>query len=251
MVPRACLWLQTHCSSSRTQNAQQVSGCDRTNMAGTVIWTVGLFVLNIIVGRLGEQELAATTVISSFESFSLATAAGISGAVAILVGNALGAGNFTLSKTYAGYATSVSLVTGFVIAAGIMVATPLIIPLYTELTPDVQALTRSCLPILAISMIFRTINVVLIVGILRAGGDNKYCMYLDFYCQWVWAIPATLIAALWLQWALPWVFLMIASEEIVKLIPTLLRIKSGKWINNLTEDEHSEKTATEAASASS
>ncbi|MFD2177513.1 MATE family efflux transporter [Veronia pacifica] len=218
-------------------------------MAGTVIWTVGLFVLNVIVGRMGEQQLAVSTVISSLESFALAAAGGTSGAVAILIGNALGAGHFSLSQAYARYAGWMALFTGLLVAAVIIASSPIIMPFYEQLTPEAQALTLACLPVLAFSMIFRVINVVLIVGVLRAGGDNTYCMYLDFFCQWVWAIPATLVAALWFQWALPWVFFMIASEEMVKLIPTLQRVRSGKWLNNLTKDETKAADQTQAVEA--
>ena len=92
-----------------------------------------------------------------------------------------------------------------------------------------------CLPLLAVKLFFVNVNLTLILGVLRAGGDSKFCMNMDAICQWGWAIPMVTFGALWLALPLPYVFFLMVSEEIVKLGPTLYRVYSNQWMNNLTK----------------
>ncbi|WP_232313226.1 hypothetical protein [Enterovibrio coralii] len=47
----------------------------------------------------------------------------------------------------------------------------------------------------------------------------------------------TALAAMYFGLPLPYVFLMMTSEEVVKLLPTLKRLFGSKWVNNLTVEE--------------
>ncbi|GAL26133.1 Na+ driven multidrug efflux pump [Vibrio variabilis] len=85
----------------------------------------------------------------------------------------------------------------------------------------------------------RTINITLIVGVLRSGGDSKFCMNMDFVCQWMWAVPITAMGAMVFDLPFPIVLLLMTSEEIVKVVPAVWRVYSDRWVNNLTENRES------------
>ncbi|MEG2247152.1 MAG: MATE family efflux transporter, partial [Peptostreptococcaceae bacterium] len=72
--------------------------------------------------------------------------------------------------------------------------------------------------------------------ILRGGGDNRFVLINDVIYMWLFAIPFGFIGAF--IWKLPivTVFLIIKSDEILKTIASVLRIASGKWINDITRD---------------
>lgn len=203
-------------------------------IVGSLIWSGGIFTYQLIMGRIGENELAAMAIISPLEAITLCVASGLSGATAIIVGNALGANKLETSEKYARYALKTAVLTGLTASALILMAQSYILSLYTQVNDDVLVLVSLCFPVLAISALVRNINITLIVGVLRAGGDAKFCMNMDAVCQWVWAVPMTAIAAMWLELPLPYVFLMMTSEEIVKLYPTIRRVFGNKWVNNLT-----------------
>lgn len=210
-------------------------------IAGSLMWSGGIFTYQLIMGRMGETELATMAIISSLEAISLCIASGLSGATAIVIGNALGANKLAISERYARYALHISMTVGLVCALALLSLKGTILPLYSQVSADVLDLAALCFPVLAISTVVRNINITLIIGVLRAGGDAKFCMNMDVICQWIWAIPMTALAAIWFELPLYYVFLLMTSEEIVKLYPTIRRVFGRQWVNNLTDK--SEATA--------
>ena len=74
---------------------------------------------------------------------------------------------------------------------------------------------------------------VLICGILRSGGDTRFCMYCDVLGIWCIANPLAFLAAGVWHLSLPLVVALSFSDEIVKAIITYLRFRSKKWIHVL------------------
>ncbi|WP_028025243.1 MATE family efflux transporter [Enterovibrio calviensis] len=206
-------------------------------IAGSLMWSGGIFTYQLIMGRMGETELATMAIISSLEALSLCIASGLSSATAIVIGNALGANKLAISEKYARYALKTAVIVGLVCAAIILSVQSHVLSLYSEVSDDVLSLAALCFPVLALSALVRNINITLIVGVLRAGGDAKFCMNMDVVCQWIWAVPMTALAAMWFELPLQYVFLMMTSEEIVKLYPAIKRVFGNKWVNNLTEEK--------------
>ena len=73
----------------------------------------------------------------------------------------------------------------------------------------------------------------MVVGILRSGGDTTFGFLIDAGGVWFIGVPFAFIAGL--IWKLPiyWVFALVCSEEIFKVIFGLYRLFSKKWIHNL------------------
>lgn len=82
----------------------------------------------------------------------------------------------------------------------------------------------------------KVINMTISMGVLRAGGDNKFCLLIDFIGMWVVSIPLTFFAAFYLQWPLFWVVVTAYSEEICKVFMFSLRMKQKVWLKNLTTE---------------
>jgi len=79
----------------------------------------------------------------------------------------------------------------------------------------------------------RVSNLLGIVGILRAGGDTRFGMALDIISLWGIGVPLSLISGLLLHLPVYWVYLIVNTEELVKFIVAINRVKSRRWINNL------------------
>ena len=97
------------------------------------------------------------------------------------------------------------------------------------------ALTASILAFYCCWCPLRQLNYVLVVGILRAGGDTRISALLDVGVTLCWGAP--------ICWALAYVFHLpflwivcgtFIAEDILKLPLCLLRMKSGKWLHTLT-----------------
>lgn len=76
--------------------------------------------------------------------------------------------------------------------------------------------------------------IVVMIGAIRAGGDTRFGMIADVVTLWGVGIPMAVLAAFVFHLPVYWVYLMIVSEELVKLGLFLWRFFSKKWINNLT-----------------
>jgi len=108
------------------------------------------------------------------------------------------------------------------------------VPLLFNVSPSVRAWAALGMFIFAIDMPLRVFNWHLIVGILRAGGDTRFSMLLDVGGTWLVSVP--LCALLGLVLGLPYwiVFAATLSEDLPKVAIGLARLRSGKWLNNLT-----------------
>jgi len=94
-------------------------------------------------------------------------------------------------------------------------------------------LARQIFIILASTTLFRAINITIVVGLLRSGGDTVFILGLDLFSQWGVGILLTYLCAFVWHQPLPVVFLAINSEEIVKFFICSYRYLSRKWLRNL------------------
>ena len=82
----------------------------------------------------------------------------------------------------------------------------------------------------------KMINYVNICGILRAGGDTFYSLKVDLVGNLGMHVPLALLAVLVFKWPLYFCILFVSINDIVKLIMTVTRVFSKKWINIYNQD---------------
>ncbi len=81
----------------------------------------------------------------------------------------------------------------------------------------------------------KMLNMIIINGILRSGGENLFCLRMDFIAMWMIGIPITAYGAFIGEWGgFGWVYLAMLSEELVKLALCFHRYLQRRWMNNLT-----------------
>jgi Na+-driven multidrug efflux pump len=73
----------------------------------------------------------------------------------------------------------------------------------------------------------------IVVGILRAGGDTRFSVFLDGMIIWLVGVPMAYFGTFALHLPIHFVYLFAMSEEVTKWILGVLRYRSRKWINNL------------------
>ncbi|MEZ9230749.1 MATE family efflux transporter [Vibrio amylolyticus] len=200
-------------------------------------WAGGLFAYHAIMGQSGVQGLAALSVMTPVESISLALMIGMSSSAAVLVGNKLGAKEYEAVYHQALALLVVNFVVGIAVSILLYVVHASILNAFSALTEETRTLSEKFIFILSIGLIVRSIPMMAINGILRAGGDVKFCLYQDLVAQWLIGIPLAAFAAMWLGFEPEWVYLLFLTEEVIKWFGSLYRIKSKKWMNNLIENE--------------
>ncbi|NOH63436.1 MATE family efflux transporter [Vibrio sp. RE88] len=199
-------------------------------------WAGGLFAYHAIMGQSGVQGLAALSVMSPVESIALALLIGMSNAAAVLVGNQIGAKNYEAVYYQAIGMTILSLIVGIVVALILYLCQGLVLDAFSALTDETRALAEKFMVILCFGIILRSIPMMVIVGVLRAGGDVKFCLYQDLIAQWLIGIPLAAFAAIGLGWEPQWVYLLFLTEEVIKWGGSLYRMKTQRWMKNLIEN---------------
>ncbi|MBY6047885.1 hypothetical protein KUV38_09535 [Vannielia litorea] len=198
--------------------------------------TIAISVCGLLYARLPVNDFAAMTIIMPWVqvvgTFGMCWAQ----ATGIYVGQMLGRSTpgevldrFLLSVWRTSFLAS-SLVAA--IYAGICLASPWI---YPDLHPDTRATLLSFLPIL-IFLPFPKGSNAICGNTLRAGGETLYVMHIFVWSQWLFRVPATAAAVLWLDASVTVVFALVLAEELIKFAPFHLRLRQGHWRTGTMED---------------
>ncbi|MEZ8028853.1 MATE family efflux transporter [Enterovibrio norvegicus] len=201
--------------------------------ANHLIWSSGIFVYLAILGQAGVEGLAALSVITPIESFALALLIGLSNAASVVMGNQLGANRLDVVYPQAWGIALFSFVGAVLIAAVMLLVCQPVLSLFSALSPSTMALTEKFYWVFAGMLVLKSVPMSMIVGVLRAGGDIRYCLYQDIAAQWMIGIPIVAFAAFVLKLPLEWVYALFAVEEVVKWIGSIYRVRAKVWIKNL------------------
>ena len=209
-----------------------------------LLWGLGNSLLTVILGHttVSVAFLAANGVMGNLNRLFLVVCFGLGAATAVMVGKAIGEGQshdelMALARTLSWVTILVGMVLAVIALALVpLLFQPVIFPLFelydlsAHLATTLAVTGFACIPLHAYS-------ISAITGILRAGGDVLWSTVLDLAPQWVLALPLTALLALVLD-ADPWfVSLAIQAESFVKCPICLWRIRSRKWIHDVTLPE--------------
>ena len=203
------------------------------------IWSIGTSVLSMIIGHISTEFVSANSIANIIWQCVWVVVSGMGNATSVVIGNAIGRGEskeLVLNK--AKTIVLLSFVMGLISAALLMIIRGPVINFY-EVSEQTKALAYDLIVSYAIIIIFQSMSVQYVVGIFRGGGDTKTAMLVDIVFLWIIAIPLGAITGLVLGWAPPLVYIMLRSDEFFKNIMSFLRLRSGKWIMDITV--HSEE----------
>jgi len=191
----------------------------------------------MVIGRLGESFVAANAVTAVTQQLSSVVTSGFSQAGAIVTGHTLGQGDKQKAKEQ-GYAfLGLGLVFGLVAAGIILLVSEPMIAFY-NLSPETAGIARQLMLSIAIIVVFQATNSIMTKGVLRCGGDTKVLMLADNIFLWVAALPLGIIAGLWLHLPAFWIYFALKSDQVLKAVWCVIRLRGGKWIKKIrTEKE--------------
>lgn len=198
-----------------------------------IVFAIGNNIYNIGYKYTGTNAQAALQIINTLQQLAMIAALGIGTAAGIMLGKLMGENKLELVKIYSRrFMILVPVVAGIF---GIIVAlgAPYFLHLF-HLGDEALGYTQKMLFILALTLPFRAENNVIVAGILRSGGDSWYCFLANFVGNWCVGIPMVFFGTLVLHLPIHWLYLLVATDELGKLVIGLPRALSYKWIKNLT-----------------
>jgi Na+-driven multidrug efflux pump len=171
-------------------------------------------------------------IVSPIENMAFVLISGLANATAIMVGNRIGAGEEQRAYQYAGRSLIIAIGLALFIGSQVWLWSGYILAVYKV---DQVVLNNARLVLIVVSCLLwvRSSNSVIVVGILRSGGDTRFSFFLDGLIIWIVGVPSAFFAAFVLGLPIYWVYCAVMSEEILKLIIGSRRYLSRKWIHNL------------------
>ena len=197
-----------------------------------LFWSLGITTYNVIYGRMGTASFAAMNIVSTIEQVAFVLFIGISNATSVLVGNRIGADKEDEAFVYAGRSIGLGIVGGMIIGLLLQLVKGPILTLY-NVSPEVIQNAGYIINVVTFFLWVRVNNMTIVVGILRAGGDTRFSLFLDGFIIWLVGVPMAYLAAFVLHLPVYYVYLFAMSEEAAKWILGVTRYRSRKWINNL------------------
>ena len=201
-------------------------------MLNELFWAMGITTYNVIYGRMGTSSFAAMNIVGTIEQMAFVIFIGISNATSVLVGNRIGADKEDEAYLYAGRSLGLGVVGGILIGLILQLVKAPVLSLY-NVSPEVIENAGYVINVITAFLWVRVNNMTIVVGVLRAGGDTRFSLFLDGIIIWLVGVPMAYIGANVLHLPVYFVYLCAMSEETAKWILGMWRYRSRRWINNL------------------
>lgn len=212
--------------------ASRVVGIALPTMLNETVWGAGSALYTVAYARMATTEFAAFQASRVIENLFIMAAFSIGDAALILIGQRLGAGELDYGFALAKKMLKITAVMGLCFGALMIAASKPIIGFY-NFSGEGQKYAFYILVIYGSLMFVFLINSLIVVGILRAGGDTKAAMAIDCSTVWVIGVPTAFITTQFLRLPIYFCVLLVSMEEAVKLSLLIRRFRSRKWVKNV------------------
>ena len=196
-------------------------------------WGAGMAAISAIVGHLGSSVVAAHSVAQVCRQLSMVIGFGISNAAAIMIGKAIGEKKEELARQYGKRFVKIAVICGIGGGLLILCISPLVRSLL-NLTPLAKSYLTAMMLIMSYYVVGQSVNTTMIVGIFRAGGDTRFGLILDVSVMWLCSIAGAAIGAFVIGIPMPWIYILLCSDEIIKIPFSVYRYRTYKWLKNVT-----------------
>jgi putative MATE family efflux protein len=199
------------------------------------IWSLGIVMYSIAYARIGTEAITSIQISNTIQNIFMVASMGLGNACAIMIGNKIGANENDKAIKYANMFSILGVVIGIFLGIALLISSPFILTFF-KISSQVYDTTIKVILVLSIFFGIKMYNAILIVGILRSGGDTKFSLFLELASIWLVGVPLAFIGAF--VWKLPvyWVVVLVSLEEIIKASIGIPRVISKKWVRNVIEN---------------
>ena len=199
-------------------------------------WGLGTTMYSVIYGHMSDDVVAAMTISTALEDLVYALLFGVSTACAVIVGNQLGANDLEGAQKTAKKLLIAGIGLSAVLAVILIALINPYIMLYKANDNAIADIKKVCIAY-AFIMPARTFNLIMIVGILRSGGDTLFSMIMELASLWGVGLYLGTIGAFVFKLDVLYVYLLFESEQFVKVIIGFIRYRQKKWVRNIAVRE--------------
>ena len=198
------------------------------------LWAAGIAAMTQCYSTRGLEVVAAINISNVLCNLLNVVFVSLGFAVGILVGQALGAGDFdkakreSLTLTWFTALLCVGLTAVLILLSGAF-------PKLYRTTDEVRELAGS---FIVITALFFPVQGVLnsLYFTLRSGGKTLVTFAFDSVFSWAVTLPITLVLCLFTGLPILAVYTVIQAVDIIKIVIGAVMIRKGIWINNLADE---------------
>ena len=200
-----------------------------------VMWGLGTAANTAILGHMGSPVVAANSVAQVARQLATVVSFGLSSAAAIYLGKTIGEKRMEHARAYAKRFIGLSLIMGVLGGAVILIASP-VASAFLSLSAEAKDYLRIMFFVMSYFVVGQALNTTMVVGIFRSGGDTRFGLILDVSTMWCCSILLGFLAAFVFKLSVPIVYMILMSDEIIKIPITSWRYRSCKWLRDVTRD---------------
>ncbi len=197
-----------------------------------VFWSLGITTYNAVYARIGTEAIAAVNINAAVDSLVFVVFIGLANSAAVMIGNRIGSGEPETAHEYGRRFLLLALSSTLLTSALVLLLRDPILTLY-KVSPESAGYARTLMMLSALTAWIRVHNLTVFIGILRAGGDTRFALWVEALAMWLVGVPAALITGLFLRLPLPAVYLFILMEEVIKAVVVFRRFRSRRYIHDL------------------
>ena len=204
-------------------------------MTNEILWSVGMAVLNQRYSSRGLDAVAGLNIASTITNLFNVVFIAMGSAVAIMVGQLLGAGELEEARDTDTKLIAFSVASSAVLGAILFVLAPLFPELY-DTTDSVKSLAAgfirvgsACMPIYAfMHATYFT---------LRTGGKTFITFLFDSVFLWCVSVPVAFVLSKYTGIPVVKLYLCMQSLDLIKCTIGFILVKKGIWVQNLVKGE--------------
>lgn len=202
-------------------------------VANEVMWGMGTAANTAILGHLGSAAVAANSVAQVARQLATVVSFGLSSAAAIYLGKTIGEKKLEYARAYAKRFVLLSVAMGLLGGLVILIVSGPASAALT-LTDTAKGYLRIMFCVMSYFVIAQAFNTTMVVGIFRSGGDTRFGLIMDMSTMWGCSILFGFIAAFVLKLSVPVVYVILMSDEIIKIPISLRRYRGYRWLKDVT-----------------
>ncbi|MBQ7518931.1 MAG: hypothetical protein IJU12_01325, partial [Clostridia bacterium] len=199
-------------------------------------WALVGLLKAVILGQMGKAMIDATAVTDMMMNLGTLFTFALAGGACVVVGKAVGAGDYRRVREYSGTIQVMFAGIGVVMCAVVFLLRRPFVSLY-HLEADTFALAVKMIGICSFTLLGTTYHASCFVGINRGAGDSRFVMMVDLICGWLVVLPLSALAAFVFHWPLAAIYFCTRIDQCFKWIIAFFRLRGDQWIKNVTRSD--------------
>ncbi len=199
------------------------------------MWGLGTAMYVAAYARVGITEFAAVQAGNTIQNILVMAGFSIGDAILILVGQKLGEGKTEEAYYLAKRLLRIGVIIGLVFGGLLILVAKPIISLY-NFSPQGEKYAFYVLVIYGATMWLILLGGMLVVGVMRCGGDTRYAMVTEVGTVWLVGVPLAFFTTMVLGLPIYLAVLAVKTEEVIKAAILLRRFYSRKWAKNMVDN---------------